>query len=107
MANLIEQSRELDVSIQQTLKSIDRKSADEEKSEMKEIGIFYNNRVHAVFSDETSLVLHPNKQCLTYYSSSGGKTRLLAGELPNFDGIKRKYRIACQVMRMIDSVGLK
>jgi hypothetical protein len=36
---------------------------------------FSNGRAHFVFSDKTSLILHPKGECFTYFQSNGKKLR--------------------------------
>ena len=96
MSDIIKESEQLNQSINQALKEIDESNAqDYSHIKIKEFLIFYNQRIHAAFNDESSMIIHPNRKCITYFSSKGHKTRLLNTELPNFDSIKHKYRLMC------------
>ena len=37
--------------------------------------VYWNDRAHFVFSDKTSLILHPGGDCFTYFKSNGQKVR--------------------------------
>lgn len=98
MVDIIKESEQLNASISKALGDIEEENAqDFQHLSIKEFLIFYNQRIHSVFSDDSSMILHPNRKCITYYSAKGNKTRLLNTELPNFDSIKHKYRLTCKV----------
>lgn len=79
----------------------------ETTSKLKELTIYHNNRAHATFYDSTSLILHSNPKCLTYFSSQGTKSRLNTNKLPENDNIKEKFEILSKVNKIITSTKIE
>ena len=63
----------------------------------KEFLLLSDNRLLCNFSDTTSLVLQSNRNCLTYYTQGGQKSRMTVDDVPEYEGLNQKIKILLKV----------
>ena len=73
-----------------------------EELEITNFTVFSNQRVHCTFNDNSALILHKNRKCLTFHSNSGTKSRLLASEVPSHEHVAYKYQLLCFVRKFFN-----
>ena len=65
---------------------------DQSKVNIKRLIIFDNLRIHSIFDDETSLIIHSNPKCLTYFNRNSEQIRFLTTKLPEHENLIGKFQ---------------
>jgi len=65
--------------------------------EMTEFIYTAGKEVLAAFKDHTGLILHGNKSCMTYFSSTGDSSNVLTDEIPQNEKMRQKFIEAAKV----------
>jgi len=63
------------------------------KIELKKLCGFAKGRIHAIFSDNSSLIFQNNNECITYFFANGEKIRFYLENTPTRDDIKFKVNL--------------
>ena len=63
----------------------------------KEFLLLSDNRFLCSYSDNTSLILQSNRNCITYYTQTGQKSRMTVDDIPEYEGLNTKIKILFKV----------
>ena len=86
----------LDNANKNTFKSLmkeefESKSKDQDKLSLESCLLYEDGRAHCIYNDLSAMIIHPNSDCLTYFTKDGKKVRqVVKYAVNNISGVSDK-----------------